>query len=207
MAEIIRFPRSPRRPALYFRFWSESLDRLAAYLDTLKPREPEMSDVKFEYPKGQPLMITTRTLNAPRALVWKCFSEPQHVARWFGPKSIAPVIRIDKFEFRVGGKWRYVTQRPDGSETIVFHGTYKDIVAPERIVNTFAVEGLAEESDLLTETHTFEERGERTFYRAVADLGTLEARDGVVAGGMEVGAREALDQLDELLAELKEMAQ
>jgi hypothetical protein len=58
------------------------------------------------------------------------------------------------------------------------------------------------EDDMLTETHTFEARGDTTFYRAVANLGTIEARDGVVAGGMEAGARESLGQLDELLADL-----
>lgn len=206
MAEIIRFPRPPGRPALYRRFWNESLDRLAEYIGKLTSRETEMSDVRFDYPKDQPLMITTRTFDAPRPLVWACFSRPEHIARWFGPKSIAPVTRIERFEFRVGGKWRYVTERPDGSATIVFYGTYKEIAEPERIVNTFAVEGLAAEDDALTETHSFEARGDRTFYRAVANLGTIAARDGAVAGGMERGAREALDQLDELLAELKEMA-
>ena len=73
-------------------------------------------------------------------------------------------------------------------------------------MNTFAVEGMYAEDDLLAETHTFEARGDTTYYRAVANLGTIEARDGVVAGGMETGAREALTQLDELLAELLETA-
>lgn len=204
MGELIPFPRRPRRPALYLRFWNESLDRLADYLNKLKSRETDMSDLKFEYPKDAPLMITTRTFNAPRALVWKCFSEPQHVARWWGPASISPVTRVDRFEFRVGGGWRIVTERPDGSQTIVFHGTYKEIVAPERITNTFAVEAMFAEDDLLTETHTFEERGDKTFYRAVSNMGSFEAREGVVASGMERGARESLDQLDALLAELAE---
>lgn len=206
MGELIPFPRRPRWPALYFRFWNETLDRLADYLATLKTRDSDMTDLRFEYPKDAPLMITTRTFDAPRELVWRCFSEPQHIARWFGPKSISPITRIDKFEFRVGGKWRYITQRPDGSQTIVFHGTYKDIVKPEKIVNTFAVEAMVAEDDMLTETHTFEAQGDKTFYRAVANLGTLDARDAVVAGGMETGARESIAQLDELLTELQEMA-
>lgn len=206
MAEIIPFPGKPRWPGLYFRFWNESFDRLSDYLATIENRETDMSDVKFDYPKDAPLMITTRTFNAPRALVWMCFSQPEHIARWWGPASISPVTRIDTFEFRVGGKWRIITQRPDGPETIIFHGTYKQIVKPETIENTFAVEGLYPEDDRLTETHSFEARGDTTFYRAVANLGTIEARDGVVASGMETGARESLDQLDELLASLKETA-
>ena len=206
MGELIPFPRKPRWPALYFRFWNESLDRLTNYLATLKTRDSDMTDLKFDYPKDAPLMITTRTFDAPRTLVWTCFSQPEHVARWWGPKSISPVVKLDKFEFRVGGKWRFITRRPDGTETIVFHGTYKDITEPDRIENTFAVEGMYAEDDHLTETHTFEARGDKTFYRAVANLGTIEARDGVMAGGMETGARESLDQLDELLAQLLEPA-
>ena len=206
MGEIIHFPRRPHWTAIHVRFWNASLDRLTDYLAKLRTREDAMSDVKFEYPANAPLMITTRTFDAPRALVWTCFSQPEHVARWWGPKSISPVVRLDTFEFRVGGKWRFITRRPDGDETIVFHGTYKDIVEPEKIESTFAVEGMYVEDDLLTETHTFEARGDKTFYRAVANLGTIEARDGVVAGGMETGARESLDQLDELLAELLEPA-
>jgi uncharacterized protein YndB with AHSA1/START domain len=204
MGDIIRFPQRAHWTAIHMRFWNASLDRLTDYLARLRLTENEMSDLKFDYPKDAPLMITTRTFDAPRALVWTCFSQPEHVVRWWGPKSISPIVRLDKFEFRVGGKWRFVTQRPDGPETIVFHGTYKDIVKLERIVNTFAVEAMYAEDDLLTETHTFEARGDKTFYRAVANLGTIEARDGVVAGGMEAGARESMAQLADLLADLME---
>lgn len=206
MGDIIRFPRRPHWTAIHFRFWNASLDRLTDYLAKLRNREFEMSDLKFDYPKDAPLMITTRTLDAPRALVWACFTQPEHLARWWGPASISPITRIDVFEFRVGGKWRFITQRPDGTQTIVFFGTYKGITKPEQIVNTFAVEGMYPENDALTETHSFEERDGKTFYRAVSNLGTMEARDAVVASGMETGARESMGQLDALLAELQEMA-
>jgi uncharacterized protein YndB with AHSA1/START domain len=203
MARIVPFPIKRHWSALALRAWNERLDRLADYLASLRLKETTMSDLRFEYPQDAPLIITTRTFEAPRALVWRCFSEPQHIARWYGPKSISPVIRIEAFEFRDGGRWRYVTQRPDGSQTIVFFGTFKEIVAPERIVNTFAVEGLSPENELLTETHSFEALGEQTLYRAVANLGSMTARAGVIASGMERGARESMAQLDSLLGELK----
>ena len=206
MGEIIRFPRRPNWTALHLRFWNASLDRLTDYLAKLKSRETEMSDLKFEYPANSPLMITSRTFDAPRALVWKCFSEPQHIARWWGPKSISPIVRIETFEFRVGGKYRYVTQRPDGSETIVFYGTYQAIEKPQTITNTFAVAGMYEEDPLINETHTFTERDGKTYYRAVGNMGTVAVRDGVIASGMETGARETIAQLDALLAELLETA-
>jgi len=206
MAQLIRFPERRAWPALAAPFWTANLDRLAAYLAALRSKENGMSDLTFEYPADAPLMITTCTFEAPRSLVWLCFSRSEHIARWWGPKSIAGVTRIDAFDFRPGGKWRFVCERPDGSATIVFFGTYKQIEEPERIVNTFAVEAMSAENDLLTETHTFEARGATTFYRAVANLDTIEARDGVVAGGMERGARESMAQLDALLSELKEPA-
>lgn len=168
--------------------------------------EPAVTDLLFDYPPDQPLMITTRRFNAPRALVWACFTRPEHIMRWWGPKSLSPITRIEQHDFRPGGKWRYVCTRPDGSAQIVFFGTFLEIVLHERIVNTFAVEGMADEDPDLTETHSFAEESGQTLYRAVSNLGSITARDAVVASGMEHGARESIAQLDELLALLRATA-
>jgi uncharacterized protein YndB with AHSA1/START domain len=166
-----------------------------------------MSDVKFEYPATEPSMITTRTFDAPRALVWKAFTDPVHVARWWGPASIAPVTKVDKLDLRPGGRWRYICQRPDGSETIVFTGKYLEVKAPEKLVNTFGVEGQFEGDEAFPETHTFEERNGQTYYRSYSLLPSMEARDAVLATGMEKGGRESIEQLAALVAELRsEMA-
>ena len=202
--------RKPRPPwlAAYLRFWSESLDQLGAYVAALTETERNiiMSDLKFEYPKTEPSMITTRTFDAPRALVWKAFTDPVHVARWWGPKSIAPVSKVDKLDLRPGGQWRYICVRPDGSETIVFAGKYLEVKAPEKLVNTFGVEGQFEGDDAFPETHTFEDRGGKTFYRSHTLLPSIEARDAILATGMEKGGRESIEQLAALIAELQEMA-
>ena len=195
--------------AAYLQFWTASLDQLSAYIATLTETEREsiMSDLKFEYPKDEPSMIATRTFDAPRALVWKAFTDPVHVARWWGPKSIAPVTKIDKLELRPGGTWRYICARPDGSETIVFTGKYLEVKAPEKLVNTFGVEGQFEGDEAFPETHTFEERGGKTLYRSYALLPNMQARDAVLATGMEEGGRESIEQLAALIAELQsEMA-
>jgi uncharacterized protein YndB with AHSA1/START domain len=206
---IIPFPPRPPRPnpnwvPAYLRFRSGALDRLNAYIAMLTDRESQMSDLKFEYPADEPSMIATRTFNAPRALVWKVFTDPVHVARWWGPKSIAPISRIDKMELRPGGNWRFICGRPDGTETIVFAGKYLEVKAPERLVNTFGVEGQYEGDDAFPETHTFEERGGKTYYRSYAILPSIEIRDQVRATGMETGARESLEQLAALVAELQQ---
>jgi uncharacterized protein YndB with AHSA1/START domain len=193
----------------YLRFWSESLDQLNAYIATLTETERSliMSDLKFEYPKTEPSMIVTRTLDAPRALVWKAFTDPVHVARWWGPKSFAPVSKVDKLELRPGGTWRFVCTHVGNGATIVFTGKYLEVKAPEKLVNTFGVEGQFEGDEAFPETHTFEERNGKTYYRSYSLLPSMEAREAVIATGMEKGGRESIEQLAALVAELQsEMA-
>jgi uncharacterized protein YndB with AHSA1/START domain len=205
-------PLRPRRPpadqrwlAAYLQFWTQSLDRLSAYVATLNQTESEtiMSDLKFDYPKDEPSMIVTRTLDAPRALVWKVFTDPVHVARWWGPKSIAPVSKVEKLELRPGGIWRFVCNPTDGGEPIVFTGKYLEVKAPEKLVNTFGVEGQFEGDNVFPETHTFEEHGGKTLYRSYALLPSFEARDATLATGMDKGGRESIEQLAALVAELQ----
>ncbi len=136
-----------------------------------------MSDIKFDYPKDEPSMICTRSFDAPVALVWKVFTTPEHVARWWGPKSIAPVKKIDKLELRKGGKWRFICERPDGSEQIVFYGTYVDVVPEKKLANSFGVEGQFEGDEAFPEIHTFEERDGRTYYKSYTLLPNFEARE------------------------------
>ncbi len=204
---IIPFPRRPApKPewiAAYVRFWTESLDQLTAYIEKLQTEEqPKMSDIKFDYPNNEPSMICTRSFDAPVSLVWKAFTTPEHVARWWGPKSIAPVKTVDKLELRKGGQWRFICERPDGSEQIVFYGVYVDVVPEKKLANSFGVEGQFEGDEAFPEIHTFEERDGRTYYKSYALLPNFEARDAVVATGMEKGGRESMEQFGKLVDEL-----
>lgn len=203
--------RKPQLPwlAAYLRFWSESLDQLGAYVAALTETERSliMSDLKFEYPTTEPSMIVTRTLDAPRALVWTAFTDPVHVARWWGPKSFAPVRKVDKLELRPGGAWRFICTHVANGETIVFTGKYLEVKAPEKLVNTFGVEGQFEGDEAFPETHTFEERNGKTYYRSYSLLPSMEAREAVIATGIEKGGRESIEQLAALVAEMQaEMA-
>lgn len=189
--------------AAYVRFWIGSLDQLAAYIDKLQTEEkPKMSDIKFDYPKDEPSMICTRSFDAPVALVWKVFTTAEHVARWWGPQSYAPVKTIDKLDLRKGGQWRFVCERPDGSARIVFYGVYVEVVPERKLANSFGVEGQFEADEAFPEVHTFEERDGRTYYRSYSLLPNFEARDAVVATGMEAGGRESMEQLGQLVDEL-----
>ncbi len=78
-------------------------------------------------------LVITRIFDAPRDLVWKEWTEPERVRRWWGPKGFtAPVVQID---LRVGGKYLYCMRSPEGQD---YWGTgvYREIVPPERIVST-----------------------------------------------------------------------
>ncbi|MEO6013255.1 MAG: SRPBCC domain-containing protein [Devosia sp.] len=166
-----------------------------------------MSDIKFDYPKDEPAIICTRSFDAPVSLVWKAFTDPQHVIRWWGPQSFAPIKTIDKLELKKGGAWRFICEHKRGGEAIVFYGTYVDIVPEAKLANSFGVEGQFPADEAFPEVHIFEERDGRTYYKSRSLMPNFEARDAVVATGMEKGGRESMEQLGVLVDELaKEVA-
>jgi uncharacterized protein YndB with AHSA1/START domain len=183
----------------YRRLWAQSLDRLGDYLGLLKRKGTEMDDLKITAPVGEPIVIMTRTLNAPRALVWKALSEPEHVARWWGPHGHRN--RVLAFDWRVGGKWRIESTMPDG-EVIVFFGEYREIVKPEKVTQTFSFDQLPEGAHSV-DTVMLEDHGDKTIYRATSTLPDIASRDGMMASGMEVGVREGFERLDQMLDEFK----
>ncbi|MEO5806585.1 SRPBCC domain-containing protein [Devosia sp.] len=157
-----------------------------------------MDDLKITPAANEPAVIISRTLNAPRALVWKAMSQPEHLVRWWGPDGYKNVIT--RFDWYVGGGYRIETHLPDG-KVIVFHGEYLELIAPELSVQTFGVEGMYD-GQMATDTATLEDLGNRTLYTIVSNLGTTEARDGMLASGMELGVRQGLLRLDQILIEL-----
>ncbi len=100
-------------------------------------------------------MITTRIINAPRELVWRAFSEPEHLALWWGPDGFTNTFF--EFSFTPGGVWRFMMHGPDGTDypnKII----YKEIVAPERITYDHSGDGEAADSDhRFTSTITLED--------------------------------------------------
>jgi uncharacterized protein YndB with AHSA1/START domain len=190
----------PSRWAEAFRwFWSGTLDRLTFYLDVLKEKELTMSDLKIEAPASEPVITMTRTLNAPRALVWKALSEPEHVIAWWGPHGHSN--RVLEFDFRVGGRWRIETRTSDG-EVIVFFGEFLEIEKPVKVTQTFSFDQLPPGMHSV-DSVTLEDHGETTVYRAHSTLPDLAARDGMLASGMEVGVREGFERLDAMLEDWK----
>ncbi|MBI5058510.1 SRPBCC domain-containing protein [candidate division KSB1 bacterium] len=140
----------------------------------------------------------TRIVNAPRTLVLEAWTRPEHVVRWWGLRSMTmPVCQID---FRPGGQYRFVLRAPDGQEH-GYHGVYKEIAPPDRIVSTFVYEPLPEHEALVTTL--FEALGERTRIVETVLHQSQEDRDGHLAAGVEAGMRETFERLEELLRELQ----
>lgn len=149
---------------------------------------------------GKQELIVVREFEAPRDLVFKAFTDPKLVAKWLSPKRMT--TRIDKFEAKNGGSWRYIQTDDKGNEYI-FRGVTHEIVAPERIIQTFEFEGLPEKGHVALETTVFEtlpNNRSRIVNKTVFQ--SIEDRDGMVAAGMEGGMNEAYEQLDDLLTTL-----
>jgi uncharacterized protein YndB with AHSA1/START domain len=143
-------------------------------------------------------LVITRVFNAPRRLVFEAWSKPEHVRRWWGPRSMR--MTVCEIDLRPGGAWRYVHVTPDGQEH-AFSGVYQEIVPPERMVYTEGYEAMPGHDYLVTAT--LEEEDGRTTLRAHLLYQSREDRDGHLQSGMEPGMQETMERLDEHLQTMK----
>jgi uncharacterized protein YndB with AHSA1/START domain len=154
-----------------------------------------MSDMKVVADPGTHEIAITRSFDAPRELVFKAFTDADAVRQWWGLNSTETIV--DQLEARPGGRWRFVQRDGDGNE-FGFHGVYHDLQAPERIVYTFEYEGMP--GHVLLETLVFEDQDGRTQMTDTSVFQSVADRDGMLQSGMESGAAESMDRLDEYLA-------
>jgi uncharacterized protein YndB with AHSA1/START domain len=145
-------------------------------------------------------IVMTRVFDAPRDLVFEAHTSCEHMSNWWGPRKYE--FASCEIDFRPGGAWR-VVHRAEGEE-YGFHGEYREIVRPERIVWTFEYEGWP--GQVSVETLTLEEQDGKTTLTATSVYDTVEQRDGMLESGMEAGAAESMDRLEEYLEVLKERA-
>lgn len=145
-------------------------------------------------PSDREIQIT-RTFDAPRDLVFKAMTDPDLIPSWWGPREYTTTV--ERMEVRPGGTWRFVQRAPDGN-VYGFGGEYREIVPPERLVYTFQFDGAP--GHVIVETITLEERGNLTEMTDHMSFDSVEARDGMLQSGMEIGARASMDRLAELLA-------
>ena len=137
-----------------------------------------------------------RTFDAPRALVWRAFSEPDLLAKWWGRGN---KLEIERFEFERGGHWRFV-EHADG-ETHGFEGRFREITPIDRLVWTFEWDGMP--GHVAIDSVDFEDLGDgRTRIVNTSLFHTTEERDGMLSAGMSDGLNDSYAALDRVLAEL-----
>ena len=148
-------------------------------------------------PGGQAITIT-RDFDAPPELLFRANTIPELLSRWLGPRRL--VTEIDTYELRDGGQWRFVHRDTDGTP-YGFRGVFHGTPSLDGIVRTFEFEGVPGHVSL--ETLTFEDLGNgrtRLLVNAVHQSG--QARDAMIAAGMESGVVESYERLDEVLASM-----
>jgi uncharacterized protein YndB with AHSA1/START domain len=142
-----------------------------------------------------PIVTIVREFEAPPERVHRAWTDPELVAQWMGPRSLS--MRIDGWDCRTGGSWRYTAIR-EGEEIAGFFGAFHE-VRPDRIVQTFTYDG--QPDGVALETIWFEDLGEgRTRVRTQSLADSIEGRDAFLSSGMDVGVKEGFEKLDELLA-------
>jgi uncharacterized protein YndB with AHSA1/START domain len=154
---------------------------------------------KVTLPTDRQIEIT-REFAAPAHLVWKAWTTPELVRRWWhANRGEMTVCEID---LRVGGEWRYV-MLADGFGEVAFHGEYREIVPNERLVSTEVYEGIPDADDhAAVDILTLTEVGDRTLMTILVEHPTKEGRDAHIESGMEDGMQDAMDLLEELAVSL-----
>jgi uncharacterized protein YndB with AHSA1/START domain len=143
-------------------------------------------------------ILITREFAAPRHLVYRAWTTPELIKRWWHAKR--GKMTVAEVDLRVGGRWRYV-MIADGGLEVAFHGEYREIVPNERLVSTEVFELVpdAEAVDTLTLT----EQGGRTTLTILVQHQTKAHRDAHLESGMEAGLQDALDLLEQVAATLR----
>ena len=142
-------------------------------------------------------ILITRQFDAPAALIFKAMTTPDLVKRWWGFETTEWLVC--EIDFRVGGLWRFVGR--DGDMEVGFHGEYREIDAPRRIVQTEIYEGAPDPypNDPAINTTTFDESGGITTMTVLLSVASQDVRDAILASGMESGMQVSYNRLEDLV--------
>jgi uncharacterized protein YndB with AHSA1/START domain len=159
--------------------------------------------------------VITRVFNAPRELMFRAWTEPRHMARWWGPHEFTnPVCDMD---VRPGGAYRIVMRGADGTDYPIT-GVFREVVPPERLVLTMDCSEHPEAwhdlvqpnrrpdetnpAGVMLSTVTFEAVGAKTLLTVRMRLASPATRDAMLKMGMTEGWSQSLDRLEDLLAKI-----
>jgi uncharacterized protein YndB with AHSA1/START domain len=143
-------------------------------------------------------ILITRQFEAPRHLLYKAWTTPELIKRWWGGDR-GEVTTAD-VDLRVGGMWRFVLTATGGFE-VAFHGEYREIVPNERVVSTDVFEAFPDGEALVT--NTFTEVEGRTTITILVEHADRDTRDAHINSGMEGGMNEAMDHLEQVAIALR----
>ncbi|MBC3192656.1 SRPBCC family protein [Pseudonocardia sp. C8] len=152
-------------------------------------------ETAIEAVRDQPIIRIAREFDAPPERVFDAHVDVDKVTRWLGPRGLS--MTVQRWDAETGGGYRYSHTDDEGEYR--FFGSFHEVRAPERIVQTFTFEGWPEAVSLETVRLTPLPDG-RTRLESTSVFETVEARDGMLSSGMEVGVTEGYERLDELLA-------
>src|ERR1700733_13572037 len=142
-------------------------------------------------------LVFTRVLDAPRELVWKAWTEPEHVSQWWGPRGFTTTI--DEMEVKPGGRWRHAMHGPDGTDYPT-ESVFIEVVKPERIVYSMRGGRKGESGHQSEVTWTFEAQGDKTKVTLRMLFASAAALEQIVKTyGFVEGATQTLDRLGEYL--------
>lgn len=156
-----------------------------------------MGETQITAEPGIPQFQMTREFDAPRELLFRAYTDPELLVQWLGPRRLS--MRVERYDARHGGEWRYIHSDDDGND-YGFRGVFHGTPSVDGIVQTWEFEGAPGHVHL--ETATFEEHDGGTRLVLNAVYPSVESRDAQLTHGMESGARESLDRLDELVSKL-----
>jgi uncharacterized protein YndB with AHSA1/START domain len=143
-------------------------------------------------------IVITRVFDASPALVFEAMTKPEHVRRWWGILDDKHSVVKCEIDLRPGGAWHFVGRGPQGDAG--FHGVYREIVAPERLVYTEIFDPYPDVESVITQILT-SQKG-KTLMTVSCVYPSQDVRDMVIGTGMEKGAALSYDRLEEVATEL-----
>jgi uncharacterized protein YndB with AHSA1/START domain len=159
-----------------------------------------VNETKFERTSDRELVIT-RSFDGPARIVFDAWTKPELLKRWWAPCKMGVKLFECDADVRAGGSYRYVFGH-DAKSAVAFSGVYREVTPHTRLVYTQIFEPMRAAGEAIT-TATFDERGGKTKLVLHSLYPSKEALDGAVASGMEHGARETMEQLEELVGSLR----
>jgi uncharacterized protein YndB with AHSA1/START domain len=154
-----------------------------------------VSDEDVE-PAAEREVVIRREFDAPARLLFEAYRNPEYLKRWFGPKGWP--LTLCEMDFRKGGRFRFAMTGPDGIQGAPFGGEYLEIIPVRKIA--YVIDTCDE---LMTVTLTYDEKDGKTTLTYHTLFGSVAMKNEHIGMGFEQGITSALDQLEDIVAEMR----